>query len=104
MVLIAVKALFMPLARLDIPAVAAKATSAMIRTYSIKPWPASSLCRRTSEARIRFVIRISCFSFKGYFLAQGDAIGYRTRYLWHVGGQTRRLNSVDGKIYDLIEN
>jgi len=35
------------------------------------------------------------FIFMGYFLAQGDAIGYRTPYLWHVGGQTRRLNSED---------
>src|SRR5262249_2855638 len=62
-VLTAVKALLMPLAKLDMPAVAANATNAIINTYSIKPWPASSLCRRTSVLRIRFVISrfLLCF-------------------------------------------
>ena len=59
------------MAKLDIPAVAAKATSAMINTYSIKPWPASSLCRRTSVFRIRFVISLFSCVFLGKFPAPG---------------------------------
>src|SRR5207302_5596931 len=46
-------ALLRPLAKVVIPAVAAKATSARINRYSTSPWPASSLCKRFREFRIR---------------------------------------------------
>src|SRR5436190_4416146 len=48
-----VNALFRPLARVVIPAVAAKATSAMINRYSTSPWPVSSFCKWFREFRIR---------------------------------------------------
>jgi len=53
---ILVIALFTPLARLLMPAVAAKATRAIIVIYSTIPWPASSLWRRLRQSRIRFFI------------------------------------------------
>ncbi len=49
----ALKALFRPVARAPIPAVAAKATSAKIRRYSTKPWPASSRCNWAREFRTK---------------------------------------------------
>src|SRR5438045_9343356 len=91
MVLTVVKALLMPLAREDIPAVAAKATNAMINTYSIKPWPASSWCRRTSELRIRLFI-----SFFSYFcgcpsVGRGVAMGYTER-AFHVHERSQTVD------------
>src|SRR2546422_11646780 len=50
------KALLRPLARLPIPAVAAKAIRARISRYSTRPCPASSLRRRSSELKNIFVI------------------------------------------------
>jgi hypothetical protein len=49
MLLTLVNALFNPSAKLLIPAVAAKATSARINRYSTKPCPASSLWRAMRE-------------------------------------------------------
>jgi len=51
-----VNALFRPVAKLVIPAVAANATRAMTRRYSTRPWPASSWCRRFREFRIMVLI------------------------------------------------
>src|SRR5437016_11637275 len=53
---IAEKALLSPLAKLPIPAVAAKATNARINKYSTRPCPDSSLCRRMSEFRINVIM------------------------------------------------
>src|SRR5437667_10837 len=63
-----VKALFRPAASVFMPAVAANATSARINRYSTNPWPASSLCRRFREFRIRVFMLFSpkscvCFKF-----------------------------------------
>jgi len=52
----ALNALFRPLARAPIPAVAAKATRARINRYSTKPWPASSRCNRARDFRTRVMI------------------------------------------------
>ena len=43
---IVVKPLLMAVAKVPIPAVAARPTKAIINTYSTKPWPSSSQCNR----------------------------------------------------------
>src|SRR5579862_1777609 len=49
-------ALFTELAKELIPAVAAKATRAISRTYSTTPWPSSSRFKRAKEFRIELTI------------------------------------------------
>src|SRR5579864_4682956 len=54
----ALNALFRPLASEFIPAVAANATSARIKTYSTRPCPDSSLCKRAKEFKTKLFIDI----------------------------------------------
>src|SRR6266404_3571198 len=65
MVPILPNALLRPLARVVIPAVAANATRARIKRYSTRPWPDSSLRRRTSEL-------ISCLVIRGFLGLRGS--------------------------------
>src|SRR5437660_5587052 len=58
-----VNALFRPLARVVIPAVAAKATSAMINRYSTSPWPVSSFCKWFREFRIRVFMLVFLLNY-----------------------------------------
>src|SRR5437879_13791585 len=75
-----VNALFRPLARVDIPAVAAKATSAMINRYSTSPWPVSSFCKWFREFRIRVFMLVFLLSI---CLLIPSAGGYRDGHTEH---------------------
>src|SRR5260370_3571517 len=79
----ALNALFRPLARAPMPAVAAKATRARIKRYSTKPWPASSLCRRAREFRTKVIIDVVSSEFFNRLApnALGAAMGYAMPYL-----------------------
>src|SRR5437667_56352 len=82
------KALFRPDASVFMPAVAAKATSARINRYSTSPWPASSLCRRFREFRIRLFILfllkvVSALKFPAPW---GSRWAHRTASLEACGG------------------
>src|SRR2546425_5655561 len=85
----ALKALFRPVARAPIPAVAAKATSAKIRRYSTKPWPASSRCNWAREFRTKVIIDVvsSDFLVKVPTPLGGDRSRCRT-YYEHADGQS----------------
>src|SRR5215469_9242721 len=79
---IALNALFNPLASEFIPAVAANATKAIIRTYSTRPCPDSSLCRRASERDrkvcIDSLLRVFLLESQPAGMTVGDA---RNRYI-----------------------
>src|SRR5438270_8075110 len=82
MIPICENALFKPLARLPIPAVAANATRARIRRYSTKPCPASSLCSRAREVKTKVIIDV--VSSECFLLDSQRAWGPRRIVLWHV--------------------
>src|SRR5579864_1465869 len=72
----ALNALFKPLASEFIPAVAANATRARIKTYSTRPCPDSSLCKRAKEFKtklfIDILLRFFCFGSQRFW---GAAMG-----------------------------
>src|SRR6266446_5853751 len=89
----AANALFRPLARAPMPAVAAKATRARINRYSTKPWPASSLCRRARELRTKVIIDVVSSEFLISQLPTPWGLRWVTLCLtyWQIGGQSPRF-------------
>src|SRR5258708_4265704 len=75
--------LLTPLAKVLIPAVAAKATRAMIRTYSTNPWPDSSSRRVAANRRNNFICTF--LSLSTCSIEEGSLVVYSFSHLGQAG-------------------
>ena len=101
----ALNTLFMPVARAPIPAVAAKPTRARINSYSTKPWPVSSLCRRATEFRTKVIIDAGSSEFLAIQLPSlRNAVGHAMpRLTRQVDDQSTRSRIIRDSFLEWVE-